>query len=76
MALGVCELIWLKILLNELHLHDGTPLILRCDSKATVDIVNNQIQHDRTKQIEIDQHFIKEKFNDGLLRLIHVRSGD
>ena len=76
MALGVSELVWLKGLMKELHLHDGAPLLLKCDSKAAVDIANNPVQHDRTKHIEIDRHFIKEKLDDGILQLMHVRSGE
>jgi hypothetical protein len=32
MASGLCELMWLKILLTELQLHDGSPLQLYCDN--------------------------------------------
>jgi hypothetical protein len=34
------------------------------------------VQHDRTKHIEIDRFFIKEKLNSGLLELGHVSTKD
>ncbi|RDY13355.1 Copia protein, partial [Mucuna pruriens] len=34
---------------------------LYCDNKATISIAQNPIQYDRTKHIEIDRNFIKEK---------------
>ena len=34
---------------------------LYCDNKSTICIAHNPVQHDRTKHIEIDRHFIKEK---------------
>jgi len=30
-------------------------------------LLNNAIQHDRTKHIEINRHFIEEKLNSGLI---------
>ena len=32
---------------------------LFCDNKATIRIVNNPVQHDITKHVKIDRHFIK-----------------
>jgi hypothetical protein len=62
-AHGVCELMWLQILITELRLFKSKPMMLYCDTKATVDIANNSMQHDRTKHIGIDCHFIKEKLD-------------
>jgi hypothetical protein len=36
------------------------PMNLYCDNKATIEIAQNPIQHDRTKHVEVDRHFIKE----------------
>ena len=35
------------------------------DNKAAISIANNPIQHNVTKNIEIDRHFIKERQNSG-----------
>ena len=40
---------------------------LYCDNKSTISIAHNPVQHDRTKHIEIDRHFIKEKLDSGLI---------
>jgi hypothetical protein len=34
------------------------------------------MQHDRTKHVEIDRFFIKEKLDNGLLELSHVATGE
>lgn len=34
------------------------------------------MQHDRTKHIEIDRHFIKEKLEGGILELPYIKSED
>jgi len=76
MAHGVCEPLWLKILLIELRLFKHGPLMLYCDNKAAIDIANNPVHHDRTKHIEIDRHFIKEKLDGGVICLPYVKSSN
>ena len=47
---------------------------LYCDNKLAINIAHNPIQHDRTKHIEIDRHFIKEKLEEGVVRMSYVPS--
>ena len=53
-----------------------SPTKLYCDNKATCDISHNPVQHDRTKHVEVDRHFIKEKLEEKLIEVPHVRSQD
>jgi hypothetical protein len=76
MASGLCELLWLRVLLSELGLFDGAPLQLYCNNQAAINIVHNPVQHDRTKHIEIDRHFIKEKLDEEMLHVSYVKSVD
>jgi hypothetical protein len=76
MAHGVCEVLWLRIMLMELGLFQSKPLMLYCDNKAALDIANNPVQHDRTKHIEIDRHFIKEKLDLGIICMPYVNSSN
>ena len=61
MAHEICELLWMKILPKELGYDCNESMSLYCDNKAAINIAHNPVQHDRTKHIEIDRHFIKEK---------------
>jgi hypothetical protein len=72
MALGVTEMLWLRALLVELKVDQGTQMKLWYDIKSAINIANNPVQHDRTKYVEINRFFIKEKLNDRLLELSHV----
>ena len=61
MSNGVCELLRLQWILEELKKPIQTPMKLYCDNKTTISIAHNPMQHDQTKHIEIDRHFIQEK---------------
>lgn len=74
MAQGICELIWLKIFLMALHMVQKETMRLYCDNKAAISIAHNPVQHDRTKHIEIDRHFIKEKIESGQICIPYVTS--
>jgi len=67
MANGVCELLWIKRVLGELKLEINLPMKLFCDNKAAISIAHNPVQHDRTKHIEVDRHFIKENLEAGII---------
>ena len=67
MANGVCEVLWIKRVLGELKLDIEAPMRLFCDNKSAISIANNPVQHDRTKHIEIDRHFMKEKLENGVI---------
>ena len=67
MTQGICEIIWLKRVLEELRSPVELPMKLFCDNKAAISIANNPVQHDRTKHMEVDQHFIKEKLESGVI---------
>jgi hypothetical protein len=71
MVKGICELLWLR---TELDFEPSTEMKLFCDNKAVIDISHNPVQHDRTKHIEIDRHFIKEKLEPRIISTPFVRS--
>ena len=48
------------------------PIRLYTDSKAAIAIAHNPVQHDRTKHVEIDRHFIKEKLTSGLICMPYI----
>ena len=61
MAMGICKLLWLKMILDDLNIKWEGPIRLYCDNKSSISIAHNPLQHDRMKNIKVDRHFIKEK---------------
>ncbi|RVW98483.1 Retrovirus-related Pol polyprotein from transposon RE1 [Vitis vinifera] len=74
MANGICEGMWLQRILKELGIISNSTMTVLCDNKATISIAKNPVQHDRTKHVEIDRHFIKEKLEGGTIRLMYIPS--
>ena len=70
---GLTEILWLRRLLNEIG-YPPTQKSNNCDNKAAISISENPVQHDRTKHVEVDRHFIKEKLEGGIIELPFVRS--
>lgn len=54
-------MLWLQRVLEELQIAINLPIKLYCNNKAAISIVQNPIQHNGMKQLEIDRHFIKGK---------------
>jgi hypothetical protein len=75
-AKGITEILWLKKLLSELDFPPTETCKLFCDNKVAISISENPVQHDRTKHVEIDRHFIKEKLEKQIISLPHVKSED
>ncbi|RVX05810.1 Retrovirus-related Pol polyprotein from transposon TNT 1-94 [Vitis vinifera] len=76
MALATCELIWLRHLLRELRFGKDEQMTLICDNQAALHIAFNPVFHERTKHIEVDCHFIREKIASGCVATSFVNSND
>ncbi|RDY10676.1 Copia protein, partial [Mucuna pruriens] len=71
MAQGICEGLWMKIILDYLKVKYEGPIKLLCDNNSIIS-AHNLVQHDKEKHIEINRHFIKEKLNSGFVVTTHV----
>lgn len=70
----ICELLWLKIRPEDLKIKWDGPIKLYCDNKSIISIVHIPVQHNRTKYIEVEKYFIKEKLNTNMIWTLYVSS--
>ncbi|KAK8931024.1 hypothetical protein KSP39_PZI016079 [Platanthera zijinensis] len=76
MSHTVAEIMWIRQTLCEIRYPVHDPSLLWCDNQAAIQIATNPVFHERTKHIEVDCHFVREKYEEGLISLSHVKTGD
>lgn len=74
MTLTCCEVTWLNSLLQDMGLNNLPFTIIKSDNQAALSIAANPVLHERTKHIEIDCHFIRDKIAEGAVTTQHVPS--
>lgn len=72
MASASSEVTWLIRLLAELGVDNLQPVTLHCDNQSALYIAKNPVFHKRTKHIELDCHFTRDKVLEGLLQLSYL----
>ncbi|GJZ68163.1 ribonuclease H-like domain-containing protein [Tanacetum coccineum] len=70
----VAKTAWICNLLRELHAPLYAATIVYCDNVSAVYLSTNPVQHQRTKHIEIDVHFILDYVASGQVRVLHIPS--
>nr|GEV91023.1 ribonuclease H-like domain-containing protein [Tanacetum cinerariifolium] len=70
----VAKSAWIRNLLRELHYPLSTATLVYCDNVSVVYMSANPVQHQRTKHIEIDIHFVRDMVTTDHVRVLHVLS--
>ncbi|GJU71854.1 ribonuclease H-like domain-containing protein [Tanacetum coccineum] len=70
----VAETCWLRNLLHEMHTPLSSVTLVYCDNVSAIYLSCNPVQHQRTKHIEIDIHFVRDLVAAGQVRVLHVPS--
>jgi hypothetical protein len=66
------EILWLRILFDEIGLDTTTPTLLRCDNQSAIALCKDSKFHARTKHIDIRYHFIREAVNEGKILMKYI----
>jgi hypothetical protein len=74
MASATAELTWLTYLMRDLGISPSTTPTLFCDNTSALHMTVNPVFHARTKHIELDFHFVREKVAAGAITTRYIPS--
>nr|GEW17170.1 hypothetical protein [Tanacetum cinerariifolium] len=70
---GCCaQILWMRSQLTDYGL-GFNKILMYCDNKSTITLCCNNVQHSRSKHIDIGYHFIKEQVENGVVELYFVK---
>ena len=73
---GVSECRWLKHLLEDIGVYEDSGIKLYCDNQSALAIARNPVQHDRTKHMAMNRHYLSENIDRGIIRPVFVPSAE
>jgi histone deacetylase 1/2 len=76
LANATAEVIWVQTLLSELGIDHPKAASLWCDNLGATYLSANPVFHARTKHIEVDYHFVRERVASKLLNIRFIPTGD
>ncbi|GKB40420.1 hypothetical protein Tco_0885362 [Tanacetum coccineum] len=73
--LSICcaQILWMRSQLTDYGIAFNK-IPLYCDNKCVIALCYNNVQHSRSKHIEVRYHFIKKQFKNGVVELYFVRT--
>nr|GFC38702.1 retrovirus-related Pol polyprotein from transposon TNT 1-94 [Tanacetum cinerariifolium] len=72
---GCCaQILWMRSQLSDYGLAFNK-IPMYCDNKSVIALCCNNVQHSRSKHIDIRYHFIKEQVENGVIELYFVNTG-
>ena len=74
MASTICEVMCLRLLLQDLDVVQAGPTPLICDNEAGRHIAANIVYHDQTKNVEMDCYFVRKRIKSGEIKTFAIRS--
>jgi hypothetical protein len=75
-ANATAEIMWVQTLLKESGIQVPATAKLWCDNLGAKYLSSNPVFHARTKHIEVDYHFVRERVMRRLLQIDFVPTGD
>ncbi|GAA0144191.1 hypothetical protein LIER_04703 [Lithospermum erythrorhizon] len=72
----VCQLIWMKRLLEALGHKDEDNTLINCDNSSTIKLSKNPVMHGRSKHIDVRYHFLRDLVKKGIVSLVYCGSED
>jgi hypothetical protein len=76
LAFTTADLFWIRMLLKDLGISLPYVPTLWCDNVSAIALASNPVFHARTKHIEVDYYFVREKVVNRDISVTFISSGD
>ncbi|XP_073268322.1 uncharacterized protein [Populus alba] len=76
LADGTAEILWIRSLLSELRLPFSPSTTLWCDNLGATFLSANPVFHARTKHVEVDYHFVRDRVAKKEIQVQFISSQD
>jgi len=76
LADGTAEVIWLQYLLTDLQILSASAPIIWCDNLGATYLSANLVFHARTKHVEVDYHFVRDRVAKKEIQIRFISSRD
>jgi hypothetical protein len=73
---ATCEVVWLRRLLQDVGEERKEPTMIKCDNQSSINIAKNSIFHARTKHVEAQYHFVREKLQSNEITLMYCNTSE
>jgi hypothetical protein len=76
LAQVAAEIAWIQALLGELEFPLPTLPVTWCDNMSANALASNPVYHARTKHIELDVHYVRDKVLQNELKILYIPTSD
>jgi hypothetical protein len=76
LANTTAEVMWLRVLFQELHCSWSQPATIWCDNLSALYLASNPVFHARTKHVEVDYHFLRDQLKLRIIQIRFIKSSD
>jgi len=71
-----CEYVWLRRLLQDVGEEQRKAMIIKCDNQSLIKLANNPVYHSRTKHVDTQFHFVREKMHSNNISLMYCNTSE
>ena len=76
MTYGTCEAVWLRRILEDVGTKQEQATRTQCDNQSSIKLAHNPIYHARSKHIELQHHFVREKIESKEIELTYCSTSE
>jgi hypothetical protein len=69
-----CEVVWLRRILQDVGEQQKRTTVIKSDSQSSIKLENNLVYHARTKHVEVQFHFVREKIQSDDISLMYCNT--